>query len=393
MKKLTLLTVISVLIFALASPPAAAQFALEVAARAYALSDFQSGDVIVSENGDEQMVPASLVKIMTLKLAFEAVERGVARLDDPVPISQKAWKTGGSKMFILVNTTVPLHELLAGIAIVSGNDACVAVAEYLAGTEEAFVQLMNDRAKELGLTHTRFVDSHGLSDQNVTTANDIIRLARAYVADHPEALQLHSQRTFTYGAPGESPITQQNRNRLLGTYEGADGLKTGFTEAAGYNLLGTAERDGQRFIAVVLGVSARTMEEGEIKRAEEVAKLLNFGFRNFVTRTVATPEQVSRQVRVYRGTSDWVQAGITSDVIATLRRGEEDAVRLVTTINEPLLAPVKKGDPVGTLNIVAGTREIKSLDIVALEDVPQAGLFKRFLDSIRLFFARLTRRA
>lgn len=361
-------------------------------ARSMLLLEHQSGQVLAGVDPDQRLIPASLVKIMTLKLAFEAVAAGRVSLDTTTIVSQRAWRAPGSTMFLLVDTEVALGDLLRGIAIVSGNDACIALAELLAGTEEAFVVMMNRRAADLGLTGTRFVDSHGLSTENYTTARDVATLVRRYIGDHPQALELHSTRSFTYAAPGQRPITQFNRNLLLGRYDGADGLKTGFLSAAGYNMVATAQRDGMRLIAVLLGIPGVVGQEGEERRAQETINVLNYGFRNYTNVAVADTGAPLGTVRVWKGTVNQVTVGPAAPVLVTVPRGSEQALERQQTVAGDLVAPVEPGRKVGELRIAVRGQEVARFDLVTLAEVPRGGLGTVILDTVRLWFARMFRR-
>ncbi len=353
------------------------------------LMDVATGSILWGRQIDEPVVPASLTKLMTLKLALEAVDRGSISLSDLVPVSVRAWRTGGSRMFLSPESQVPLEEILKGIAVVSGNDACVAVAEFLGGTVENFVSMMNARAQEIGLTSTRFVDPHGISDDNQISARDIAILARMYVIDHPWALEFHSLDSYTHTPVGEQPITQHNRNRLISTYEGADGLKTGFTQAAGYNLVATAERAGTRFIGVVLGVRASSDYAGEHLRAQEMAQVLDHGFRNFTTLTLAARDEVITDVRVYKGQSNSLMLVAHDNARCTVQKGTESRVERVISIDEPVIAPISSGQVLGSITLMLDGEQIAApVAIVAANDVGRGAFLKRLIDSIRLLFAR-----
>ncbi len=383
---------ITILLLAFPGPAGAGQVhtplggpPFEVDASSVVLMDMATGDIIVEKNPGEPRAPASLIKILTLKVLWEAIDEGKLNLDDQVHVSEHAWRTGGSKMFIRVGTTVSLEQLLQGIIIASGNDACVAAAEHLAGSAEAFVTLMNQRASEMGLTGTKAVDPHGLSDENLTTARDIALLAHAYIAEHPEALKVHSTKEFTYEPPGERPITQQNRNQLLGTYEGADGLKTGYTQVAGFNLVATVQREGMRLLAVIMGVPGETIPEGEARRAQEAIKVLDYGFLNFETATPVRKGTPLGEVRVYKGRENQVRAVPARDVAVTILKGTDLEEKVV--LNKSVEAPVEMGQELGELLITAGGEVRLRLPLVADRKVPRGGFFKVLFDSIRLLFS------
>jgi len=376
-----------------ASFPAAAQAPpVTTQARSVLLLEYYSGQILAGVDPDQRLIPASLVKIMTLKLAFEAIAAGKVTLDTTTTVSRRAWRTPGSTMFLLVNTEVTLGDLLWGTAVVSGNDACIALAEMLAGTEEAFVAAMNRRAAEIGLTGTRFVDSHGLSTENYTTARDVATLVRRYIGDHPQALELHSARSFTYAAPGQTPITQANRNLLLGRYEGTDGLKTGFLGEAGYNMVATSRRDGMRLIAVLLGIPGVIGREGEERRAQEAINVLNYGFRNYTTVALADGGVPLGTARVWKGTVNQVSVGPGAPVLVTVPRGSEQLLERRQTVGGDLVAPVEPGRKAGELTVVVRGQEVARFDLVTLAGVPRGGLAKVILDSVRLWFAGIFRR-
>ena len=359
----------------------------EIEAQSVVLLDHATGEYILLKNPDEPRVPASLIKLLTLKLIWEAVQEGSASLDHTVTVSERAWRTGGSKMFIRVDTEVPLGELLKGIIIASGNDACVAAAEYLEGSVEAFVARMNDKAKELGLKNTRAVDPHGLSDDNVTTARDMALLSSLYIRDHPEALALHSTREFTYGAPGETPITQQNRNLLLASYEGVDGLKTGYTEAAGFNMVVTARQGETRLVGVVLGVPGESIPQGEARRGQEVTRLLDFGFDNFSTVRVAKAGEPVGEVRVWKGRENQVRAVVGTDGLVTVRQGVQTQREVI--LQDSVQAPVEKGQRLGELVISRDDQEVSRIPVVADAGVARGGFFKVLMDTLRQLFGRI----
>lgn len=357
------------------SPP------FRVEAAGAVLMDARSGEVLFAQDETRRWVPASLVKLMTLRLAFQDLRSGKIKPETPVTVSEKAWRTGGSRMFLDVGDRVAVSDILRGVAVASGNDATVALAELLGGAEEAFVARMNEEAARLGLSETRFVDSSGLAmEGQFMSALDAARLARAYISDFPEALQIHSMVEFTYGG-----IRQFNRNGLLRTYEGADGLKTGHVEESGYNLIATAHRQGTRLIAVVMGTAS------EKSREQEAAKLLNFGFANFETVLVAGQGEPVASLRVYKGTANRVNLVPTEEVAATVPRGQKD---VATRVEAPpsAVAPLEAGQQLGEMVVLKGDRELKRVPLVAAEAVPRGGFFKVLLDSVLIFLARVFRR-
>jgi len=301
-------------------------------------------------------------------------------LDSIVTVSENAWRMGGSQMFLEVGDQVKIEDLLFGIATVSGNDACVAIDEALAGTEDLFVQWMNDKARSLGL-NLHFVDVHGLSDANQITALDFALLVSHYLHDHPQALRYHSQRSFSYKPRSSAnPIVQSNRNGLLKSYEGADGLKTGYLSKAGYNLVATAERDGRRLIAVVLGADSET------RREQEATKILDYGFRSFELVKTEQLLDVS-QARVYKGRAKNVSL-TTGDASVTVLRGKQAQLQVETQIDS-LEAPIKAGDQVGKMKVYLGEELLKEVSIVAENTVERGSWFTVLIDSIVLFFKSL----
>lgn len=355
----------------------------EIAADSYILADFVTGRVLVSKDPDQPHIPASLTKIMTMYVVFDAISSGKASLNDEVPISEKAWSTGGSKMYVLVGTKVKLSDLIQGVTVASGNDACVALAEYIAGDEQSFVDLMNKKARDLGLTSTHFVDPHGLSDDNRVSASDLVKLVRAYVESHPEAMQFHSLKEFTYTPPGEKPITQFNRNRLLWTYPGVYGLKTGYTSAAGFNMVALCDRNGFQTIAVVLGsAKGKDIDEGEKERSALVSTLLDYAYKNFTFVKTAEPNSIVGKARVWKGRGKWAEAIAPIGLGATVEKGKESSVKYVVSMRNDLEAPIKKGTKVGEVVFTCEGQEVGRADLVAKQDVPRGNIFRVFWDTI-----------
>ncbi len=377
---------ISCLVLSLILPAAAlAQQASapEISAQAAVLLDFQSGQILYSKDGQKAHVPASLVKIMTMYVALDQVKAGRVSLSDTVVVSEKAWSMIGSRMFLEPNEVVTVEQLLTGIAVVSGNDACVALAEGIAGSEAAYVQLMNAKAEALGLP-MRFVDVHGLSDQNSVTAEAVARLARAYLIDHPEAIRFHQQVSFSYQPrSAKTPIVQYNRNGLLRSYEGADGLKTGQLEAAGYNLVATAVQNNRRLIAVILG------SDSETKREQEAAALLNYGYRGYDLVNLA-PLLEGKTARVFKGKQSQVGLMVEEPVISVPKG--VGATMSVAIQTKDLEAPVQKGTEVGVLSIYLQEQLVKQVPLLAGEDVARGNLFKVLWDNVSWFLRILIRR-
>ena len=346
----------------------------EVNAYGAVLLDAKSGEFIYGQNPRERISPASLVKILTLFLVFDAVKSDQVGLDDKVWISKKAWRTRGSKMFIKAGEHVPLVELVKGIAVVSGNDACVAVAEFLQGSERAFVKKMNEKLHDLGIGDSQFQTVHGLpaSDQ-YTTASDMASLARAYIRTHPQVLQYHKLNEFT-----SEGVTQSNRNRLLWHDPSVDGLKTGYTSEAGYHLLATAQREDQRFIAVVLGAPNPRVREREAMR------LLNYGFRNYVSVPLFEKGQVLLQLPIWKGKAERVGLIAAKGGVITVPISLRKFVSWQSETPENVLAPVHKGEQLGKALITAKHEVLKSIALLADREVPQGGLLKRMVHTLAI---------
>lgn len=364
-------------VFAAESPP-------DVNAEIYLIADSKTGRILASKEAETPHIPASLTKIMTMYILFDEIAAGKVSLDDMVPVSEKAWATGGSKMFILVGTEVRLEDLIKGITVMSGNDACVAVAEYIAGNETSFVDRMNAKARELGLTETHFVDSHGLSDDNRVTAKDLLTLVTSYIRVHPEALPYHALKEFAYTAPGESQKDPQfSRNRLLWSYPGAYGLKTGFTTRAGFNMVALTERSGLDLIAIVLG-SARgySIDAGERARTEIVTSLLDWAYRNYSYVEKMPANTVVGTARVWKGKGGKVEAVAPRTLGATVLKGQEDKVVATVVLNSNLEAPVKAGSKIGEVIFTVDGQEIGREPVVARTDVPRGNIFRVLWDSL-----------
>jgi D-alanyl-D-alanine carboxypeptidase (penicillin-binding protein 5/6) len=352
----------------------------QLAAEGYLLIDAATGTPLVEFNADQRLPPASLTKIMTSYVAAKEIERGIITLDDEVGVSIKAWRMEGSRMFIQEGTKVRLEDILRGIIVQSGNDASVALAEHVAGSEEGFADLMNQYAQQLGMTNTNFVNATGLPDENhYTTANDLARLTVALINQFPEQYKIYSEKYFTY-----SEIRQPNRNRLLMRDSSVDGVKTGHTEAAGYCLVASAVRGEMRLLSVVMGASS---QEG---RAAESQKLLTYGFRYFETAHLYRADETLRQVRVWGGQHQTVNLGLSADVVMTIPKGIRDELQAEIQIQNEIHAPIEKGDELGSLTIGLPDKEDISVALTALNGVQQAGFFARIWDSILLFFVNIS---
>lgn len=348
----------------------------QIAARAWVLLDIQSGQLLTGYQHDERFEPASLTKLMTAYLVFDALKQKKLKPEQIIPVSDKARKATGSRMFIQVDIPVTVNELMRGMIIQSGNDATIALAEAVGGSEEAFAALMNREAKRLGLTATNFVNSTGLPEpKHTSTARDLAQLTAALIRDYPEFYPLYSQKEYRY-----NNITQANRNRLLWRDATVDGVKTGHTEAAGYCLVSSAKRDNRRLISVVLGAAS------DAARAAESQKLLNYGFQNFDTVRLYEPNQAASTPRVWKGTTNLVKIGFPNGLHVSVPKGDAGNLKAKIETSQPLLAPVRTGQAIGTLKLEFNGKPYLSQPVVALEDVAVAGIFGRAWDAIRLYF-------
>lgn len=347
-----------------------------VAAKSWILYDPGSGQVLASHNPDERADPASLTKLMTAYLAFSALKQKTITLTQTVPVSQRAWKAPGSRMFIEPQTPVTVDELLRGMIVQSGNDACIALAEAISGSEEVFAQMMNREAQRLGLNNTRFTNSSGLTEpEHYTTARDMALLAAALIRDHPEYYPLYAQKEYKY-----NKITQPNRNRLLLLDPTVDGVKTGHTEAAGYCLVASSKRGPRRLISVVMGTASDSV------RMTESQKLLNFGFQFYDSIQFYAKEQVVDDFPVFKGSASKVKGGFLTDLVLTLPKGQSDRLKASLVSQQPLVAPVSQGQPIGTLQVTLDGKPYAEYPVVALEGVPVGGILARLWDSARLWF-------
>ena len=367
------------LAFFLAALPAAAQQNPAVpalAAKSYVLIDFNSQQTLAAVNDDARIEPASLTKLMTAYLTFAALKEKKLRPDQRVPVTERATRAVGSRMFIDPRKPVTVDELIRGMIVQSGNDACIALAEAVAGSEDMFAQMMNREAKRLGMKNTNFVNATGLPDrQHYTTARDLAMLATAIIRDFPEYYPLYSTREFTYNR-----ITQGNRNRLLWSDPTVDGMKTGYTENAGYCLITSAKRGSARLISIVLGTDSETA------RAVESQRLLNFGFQFYDSLRIYEKNQTVATLPVWKGADDKVKAGFANDLYLSLPKGQADKLKASIESLQPLLAPIDKGQRIGTMKLVLDGRPYREMPVVALETVPVAGMFGRAWDSLRLLF-------
>lgn len=347
----------------------------QLGASSYILMDFDSGAVLVEHNADQRVEIASLTKLMTSYVVFQELSGGKVSLDDVVTISEKAWRTGGSRMFLEPRMEVTLEQLVMGMVVQSGNDASVALAEFLAGTEESFAGVMNYYAGQLDMTNTHYVNATGLPDpEHYSTARDVALLSAAIIRDFPEYYQWYSEKEYKF-----NDIRQPNRNNLLWRDPSVDGLKTGHTEAAGYCLASSAKREGMRLVSVVMGSSS------EQARASESQSLLNYGFRFFETVQLYQAGQVLAEARVWQGLEEQVQLGLAEDLFITIPRGRYDDLDAQLEMQPQLLAPLELGAEVGRIRIQLDEALVASRSLVTLGEVEPAGFFGRAWDGVRMW--------
>ncbi|MHB0990985.1 MAG: D-alanyl-D-alanine carboxypeptidase family protein [Burkholderiales bacterium] len=345
-------------------------------AKAWLLLDLQSGQTLAEYDADRRMEPASLTKLMTTYLTFAALKQGRLKLTDIVPVSTKAWKTEGSRMFIEPNKPVTVNELLHGMIIQSGNDATVALAEDIGGSEAGFVDMMNNEARLLGMTHTHFVTATGLPDpQHYTTARDLGLVASAIFRDFPEYAPLFAIKDYRY-----NNITQANRNRLLWSDPSVDGMKTGHTQSAGYCLIASAHRGDRRLLAIVLGTSS------DYLRASETQRLLNYGFQSFDGVRLYAANQAVAQLKVWKGKYNTVKAGFIHPVYLSVPRGRSADLKTTLTTRQPLIAPLFRGQVIGTMTVSLDNRVLEQIPLQTLENVSVASAIGRAWDSLMLKF-------
>lgn len=346
----------------------------EVAARSYFLKDFYSNQTLAAKGADDRVEPASLTKLMTAYLTFKAIKQGTIKIDQVIPVSEKAWKAEGSRMFIDLKTPVTVNELIQGMIIQSGNDACIALAEAIAGSEDVFAQMMNREAQRLGMKNSHFMNSNGLPHpQHYTTAADLAILASAIIKDFPEYFPIYSKKEYTY-----NKITQPNRNGLLWKDPNVDGMKTGHTESAGYCLVATSKRDGRRVLSVVLGTASANVRESES------AKLLNYGLQFYDTPKVYSNGQSVQTLKVWKGQAPEVKIGFNRDLYLSVPKGQAGNIKASLTTQQPLIAPISAGQAVGKVKLELDGKVLGEYPVVSLATVAQAGFFGRTWDSLRL---------
>lgn len=368
-----LLAAFVLLATAVASGPARAQTAFETAARAAILIDYRSGDVLFEKNPDVALPPASMSKLMTALVTFEELEAGNLQLDELLPVSERAWRMGGSRMFLEVGTRASVHELLQGIIVQSGNDACVVIAEALSGSEEAFAERLTKRGIEIGLTNTTLKNATGWpNDEHLMSVRDLSIVARQIISRFPQYYQYYSQLEFEFNG-----INQHNRNPLLqGGIPGVDGMKTGYTQDAGYGLVASAERDGRRLILVVAGL------ESSRQRRSESERLLEYGFRHFQEYRLFEPDSVVAEAPVWLGAEPTVPL-VGADVVSiTLTRAARDSLNVKVVYDSPVTAPVEAGQVIGQIEMTADGMPTRVMPLVAARPVERAGILGRMTGTL-----------
>jgi serine-type D-Ala-D-Ala carboxypeptidase (penicillin-binding protein 5/6) len=349
-----------------------------IAASSYILQDYNTDKVLAENNADAKLAPASLTKILTVYVVFNEIKNNHLKLEDKVTISQNAWKTEGSKMFVQVNDQVKVEDLLKGVIIQSGNDASVALAEHVAGNEATFAELMNQHAARLGMVNSHFQNSDGLpSNEHYTTARDLAILTTALIEEFPEFYPWFSQKEFTY-----NKITQQNRNMLLSRDESVDGVKTGHTEEAGYCLVASALRDGMRLISVVMGTESMNA------RANENQTLLNYGFRFFESHRLYEGKKAIQEARIWKGDIENLPLGLTEDLYVTIPRRQYKDLKATINVDKQIIAPIKAGGKLGVVTVKLKDEVIATKDLIALKEVEKGGIFRRLYDSVLMMIKK-----
>lgn len=347
----------------------------DVSAKGYILIDADSGFIIAQKNINAHMAPASLTKLMTMYVISGFIKSGQLKLTDLVNVSETAWKTGGSRMFIQVGSKVPVEDLVHGITVASGNDACVAMSEHLAGSEKSFVDLMNKTSEQLGMKDTHYADATGLPDpQNYTSPYDLAILARAIIQNYPEDYQWYKQKWMVY-----NNIKQPNRNLLLWRDNTVDGLKTGFTNDAGYCLAASAKRGDMRLIAIIMNAPTPA------QRAKDAEALLNYGFNFYQTVKIYGSNQTITNLRVAHGKQKEAAFGVQNNVVMTVPRGQQDQIKANLGMQQPLTAPISKGKQYGTLQLTLNNQVVSDYPVVALSDNPEANIISQWVDDLGNF--------
>lgn len=344
----------------------------KIAASSFILMDYYTGKILAENNADIKLAPASLTKIMSVYVAFREISSGHLNLTDLATVSQNAWQTGGSRMFLEINDKVSIEDLIKGIVIQSGNDAAVTLAEHIAGSESTFAEMMNQQAARLGMANSHFEDSNGLPAENhYTSARDLAIVTRAIINEYPDYYRWFSQKEFTY-----NKITQHNRNQLLSRDETVDGVKTGFTEDAGYCLVASAVRENMRLISVVMGTSSANA------RANENQNLLNYGFRFFEGHKLYEAKKPLTEVRVWKGNIQNVPLGLSNDLNVTIPRRHYNDLKAELTVDKKITAPIAEGTKLGSVKVTLRNDVIATADLVALKSVEQGNIFQRLYDSV-----------
>ena len=353
---------------------------IEIDARYVILQDHLSGEILYEKDADDKIYPASMTKIMTAIVVFDLLKKGETSLDEEIVVSEKAWRmsqSGYSSMFIMLNDRVTVEELLKGIIIVSGNDACVALAEGLSGTEKDFVNLMNEKAREIGLQNTNFGNSSGINDvENFSTVRDILKMSQYMIQNFPEYYSYFKDTSFTWDRTGGDPITQGNRNPLLYKNIGVDGIKTGFLEVEKYSLASSMQVGKRRINAVVSGFKTKN------SRSRESAKLLNWGLRKFDTIMVAKKNVPIQNLNVWLGKKNYVETVVDKDIYLTVPKRKKKSIKAIIEYNSPIEAPIKKGDILGTLSIYKDGELTKKVDLLSNENIKKANIFSRLFRSL-----------
>ena len=353
---------------------------IEVDANYVILQDHLSGKILYEKNADDKIYPASMTKIMTAIVTFDLLKKGETSLDEMITISEKAWRlsqSGYSSMFIMLNDQVSVEDLLKGIIIISGNDACVALAEGLSGTEKDFVMLMNEKAEEIGLENTNFNNSSGINDvSNYSTVRDILKMSRYMIQNYPEYYSYFKETSFTWDRTGGDPITQGNRNPLLYKDVGVDGIKTGFLTVEKYSLASSIKTGERRMTAVASGFKTKN------SRSRESMKLLNWGLRKFDTIQIAKKDEIMTSLNVWLGKKSKVEILPSEDVYLTIPKRKKKIIKVVFEYEGPIPAPIKKGDTLGLLNVYVSDELKKQINILAAEDIEKSNIFSRIFKSL-----------
>ena len=353
--------------------------AIDVNANSIILQDHFSGKILFEKDADTRIYPASMTKIMTTIVVFDLLKNGETSLDEMIPVSEKAWRmstSGYSSMFVMLNDTVSVEDLLKGIIIVSGNDACVALAEGLSGTEKDFVVLMNEKAEKIGMENTRFSNSSGLSDpDNYSTVRDILKMSRYLIQNYPEYYSYYKETSFTWDRTGGDPITQGNRNPLLYKNIGADGIKTGFLTVEKYSLASSIKIGARRLTAVGSGFETRNV------RSKESIKILTWGLRSFDTIQIAEKNTVIANLEVWLGKKNKVEVSVNEDIYLTVPKRKKSIVKAFIEYTTPIRAPIEKGDKLGSLSVFVEDKLIKKVDIFSNEKIKRTNIFSRILKS------------